>query len=197
MSQPFLGEIMIFAGNFAPRGWALCNGQLLAISSNTALYSIIGTYYGGNGTTNFQLPNLQGRYPRGVGQGTGLSAVVLGEQGGTENETLTVAQMPAHTHTAVATNGSLAVTENVSNAVGTVGTPNGAVLAKDPTGGEVPMYNASATSGKTLAAGSHSVTGAVTVTNANTGGNQPHPVLDPFLGLTFCIALVGIFPSRN
>lgn len=171
---------MIFAGNFAPRGWQLCQGQLLSISQNTALFSILGTTYGGNGTTNFGLPDLRGRYPRGAGTGTGLSSVVEGQVGGVENVTLTQAEMPTHTHTA---------TENVSNAAGAVGTPNGAFLAKDPTGGSVPMYNAAATSGKALAAG------AITVGAA--GNSQPHPVLNPYLGLNFCIALQGVFPSRN
>jgi microcystin-dependent protein len=180
MSQPFLGEIIIFAGNFAPRGFALCQGQLLPISQNTALFSLLGTTYGGNGTTTFGLPDLRGRYPRGMGTGPGLSTVVEGELGGAENQTLTLNEIPAHTHTA---------TENVSNAAGTVGTPNGAFLAKDPTGGSVPMYNSTATPGKALAAG------AITVSPS--GGSQPHPVLDPFLALNFCIALTGIFPSRN
>jgi microcystin-dependent protein len=180
MAEPFIGEIMIFAGNFAPRGWALCQGQLLSISQNAALFSILGTTYGGDGITNFALPDLRGRYPRGVGQGPSLSNVVEGEMSGAETVTLNLNEIPAHTHTA---------TENVSNAVGTVGAPNGGFLAKDPTGGSVPMYNSTPTSGKSLNAG------AITVGSA--GGSQPHSVLDPYLGLNYCIALVGIFPSRN
>src|SRR5690242_6832737 len=100
MANPFLGEIRIFAGNFAPRGWALCNGQILSIAQNTALFSILGTTYGGNGQTTFALPNLQGRVPIHPGQGPGLSSYNLGEQAGAENTTLLITNMPAHNHTA-------------------------------------------------------------------------------------------------
>src|SRR5437879_11862971 len=98
MSTPLLGSIIMFAGNFAPRGWALCNGQILPIAQNTALFSILGTTYGGNGQTTFALPDLRGRVPVGSGQGPGLSNYDLGQQGGSESETLTVNQMPEHTH---------------------------------------------------------------------------------------------------
>src|SRR4051812_19628298 len=103
MSEPFLAEIMIFAGNFAPRGWAFCNGQILSIAQNTALFSLLGTTYGGNGQTTFALPDLRGRVPIGVGQGPGLSSISLGEVGGTENVTLLTTQMPMHDHTATVT----------------------------------------------------------------------------------------------
>src|SRR5204862_4938184 len=99
MPEPMIGEIRMFAGNFAPKNWALCNGQLLAISSNTALFSILGTYYGGNGTSTFALPNLQGRTPLGVGQGPGLTQRDLGELGGVEQSSILITEMPGHTHT--------------------------------------------------------------------------------------------------
>src|SRR3954466_13993392 len=99
MATPFIGQISLFGGNFAPRGWAFCNGQLLAISQNTALFSILGTTYGGNGQTTFALPNLRGRMAIGAGTGPGLGAVQLGEQGGTSSVTLTLSNLPAHAHT--------------------------------------------------------------------------------------------------
>jgi microcystin-dependent protein len=190
--DPFVGEIMIFAGNFAPVGYAMCAGQLLSIEQNTALFSILGTTYGGNGTTNFALPDLRGRVPISFGSGPGLTPFVLGEVDGSETATLNTNQIPSHTHVATS---SVTVTENVSNSVGTLGAPNGGFLAKDPTGGEVPLYNPAATSGKTLNAGSHIAAATVTVNPA--GGGQPFGLRNPLLVLNFCIALQGIFPSRN
>src|SRR5271155_5619646 len=101
MTEPFFAQIQIFPYNFAPRGWAMCNGQILPISQNTALFSLLGTFYGGNGTSNFALPNLQGRVPIHAGQGTGLSAYTVGETGGAESVTLNANQIPAHTHSVV------------------------------------------------------------------------------------------------
>ncbi len=170
--EPFIGELMIFAGNFAPRGWAFCNGQLLPIAQNTALFSLLGTMYGGNGQTTFALPDLRGRAPIHAGQGPGLSDFTQGEFGGEENHTLTVAEMPAHTHTAFA---------DATN--GTVDLPVNALPARNPA--SIPAYGAGTSA--TLAA-NH--VGAA-------GGSQPHNNMPPYLVLNYCIALEGVFPSRS
>jgi microcystin-dependent protein len=175
MAEPFLGQIMIFAGNFAPRGWALCNGQLLAISQNTALFSILGTYYGGNGTTTFALPNLQGRVPIHSGNGTGLSPYVVGQNGGTETVTLLTTQMPSHTHLA-----------NVDGAASGKPTPSGNFLGTVGGTSQDKVYS----SGPSNATMNATAIGAA-------GGSQPHANIEPYLALTFCIATQGIFPSRN
>jgi microcystin-dependent protein len=167
VSQPFLGEIILFGGNFAPRGWAFCNGQLLAISQNTALFSILGTTYGGDGQTNFALPDLRSRVPTHFGQGPGLSPYVLGQTGGTENVTLNVNQMPAHTHSQPATNG-----EQTTNR------PNAALPAE---GGVYSNESDGSTLHPTL----------------SSGGSQPHNNIQPYLTLNYIIAIAGIFPSRN
>lgn len=169
MSEPFLGEIRIFPYNFAPRGWALCQGQILPIAQNTALFSLLGTTYGGNGQTTFALPDLRGRTPVGVGQGPGLSSIDLGEVAGSETVTLTVNQMPSHNHAANATQSAASATR-----------PSG----QFPAGGGA--YG-SPSDGSTLAP----------TFIANAGGNQPVGLRPPFLGLEYCIALAGIFPSRN
>jgi microcystin-dependent protein len=175
MSEPFLGEISIFAGNFAPKDWALCNGQLLPISQNTALFSILGTTYGGNGHTNFALPNLQGAAPMQVGQGPGLTDRVLGEEVGSPTVTLTTAEMGSHTH------GPRANADELS---GTAPAPAGKVWgAGDPFGS--PLY-AAATNPVAMNP----------MTLGITGGSQPHNNMQPYLGLTFIIALNGIFPPR-
>ena len=186
----YIGEIIIFAGNFAPRGSALCQGQILSIAQNTALFSILGTTYGGNGQTTFALPDLRGRGPVGQGQGPGLSSYSLGQVAGSETTTLTVNQMPAHTHTATATS-----TLNASTTKATLQTPvAGAVFGKsvDTTGTAVPVIYCPAGTPATVA-----LAGAGTVTNSITGGSQPFSILDPYLCLNFTIYLQGIFPSRN
>ena len=172
MSTPFLGEVRMFAGNFAPKDWALCNGQLLAISQNTALFSLLGTYYGGNGTTNFALPNFQSRVPVGIGQGPGLSNRNLGEFFGQEAVSLAPSQIPIHAHR------QLATTNLASSAVGPGGAP------------------AKSTSTNFYGNGDASLTFAAAAVGA-TGGNQPHNNLAPYLTVTFIIATAGIFPSRN
>lgn len=170
--EPFIGEIMLFAGNFPPQGYADCNGQLMSIAQNTALFSILGTMYGGNGMSTFGLPDLRGRVPIHVGQGPGLSDYNQGQTGGVESVTLLETQMPAHTHAARA---------DVGN--GTTSSPNGALPARDPAG--TPAYGAA-------------TTGALSPSAiAITGGNQPHENRPPFLGIRYCIALEGIFPPRN
>ncbi len=171
MSEPFIGQVVLFAGNFAPRGWALCQGQLLSISQNTALFSILGTTYGGNGQTTFALPDLRGRVPVGQGPGPGLPATSLGQVGGEAAVTLLSAQMPVHTH-------AMNVTTNDADSKN----PSGRFLA----GTASPVY-ASATSGATLNANALS----------SVGGGQAHNNMQPYLGLNYIIALQGVFPSRN
>jgi microcystin-dependent protein len=170
MSEPFLGEIRIFPYNFAPRSWAFCSGQILAIAQNTALFSLLGTTYGGNGTTTFALPDLRGRVAVSSGQGPGLSNYDLGQVGGTESVTLTQNQMPGHSHLASVNNGAATSTR-----------PNNQVPAQS-----TPAY---------AAAGDGSTFNPAFI--QNTGGGQPHGNVQPFLTLNFCIALEGIFPSRN
>ncbi len=172
MSDPFLGMIIIVPYNFAPRNWAFCQGQLLSIAQNTALFSLLGTTYGGNGQTTFALPDLRGRVPNSAGQGPGLSNYSLGQQAGTESTTLSVNTMPGHTHTFA----PLASEGEVSGG----GSPGNAVNAK---GG---FYDAN-TDGTFMKAGN----------TGPTGGSQPFSILQPYLTLNFCIAIQGIFPSRN
>jgi microcystin-dependent protein len=173
--DPFIGEIALVPYNFEPRGWAFCNGQILSIAQNTALFSLLGTTYGGNGQTTFALPDLRGRVPMHVGssQGPGLSLYNLGEQGGAEAVTLLATQMPVHNHL-----------ENVSSANGTSDNPANGILGKNASG--VPQYGAGP-GNATMAAGAI----------ANAGGSQPHENRQPYLGLNYIIALQGIFPSRN
>lgn len=172
MSSPYVGEIRIFAGNFAPAGWAFCNGALLPISENDALFNLIGTTYGGDGQSTFALPDLRGRIPIHQGSGGGLSTRQMGETGGTESVTLTVQQIPAHTHTFL---GSTDLAAQLS--------PAGAVIAS-PTG--IDLYRPSATIDQVMA--SNAI--------APDGGSQPHDNMQPFLCVSFIISLFGIFPSQ-
>ena len=176
--DPFIAEIVMFGGNFAPRGWAFCDGQLLAISSNQALFSILGTTFGGDGRTTFGLPDLRGRVPLGPRNGAGLSNRRLGEKSGTENVTLNTAQVPSHTHTATAHCQSGAA--NQQSPVGN--TPAVEAVGATATYSDQPHNEA-------MQAG--------TVAIANTGGGQSHNNMQPFLGINFIIALQGIFPSRS
>lgn len=176
--EPLLGEIKIFAGSFAPKGWMLCQGQLFSISQYTALFSIIGTTYGGDGQTTFQLPNLGGRTPLGTGNSPGTSRYEYGQLGGTENVTINTQQMPAHTHNI-----------NINTEAPTVGLGTSAYLGynADPQEGTpLPFYSDKATSGATL--NSDSVTPA--------GGNQPVNIVTPYLAMNYIIAIEGIYPSR-
>jgi microcystin-dependent protein len=166
MAEPFLSEIRLFSFEFAPKGWALCNGQLLPINQNQALFSLLGTTYGGDGRVNFALPDLRGRTPTHEGSGH-----ILGERGGEQAHTLSIAELSTHTHVLQATNNP-ATTDAASNNV----------LATAP--GDV--YG--------LAAGLAAMAPASV---ANTGGSQAHLNMQPFLTLSFCIALQGIFPSQN
>lgn len=174
MASPFLGEIRMFAGNFAPRGWAFCNGQILSIAQNTALFSLLGTTYGGNGQTTFALPNLQGRVPVHWGQGPGLSPYNLGQQTGQESVTLLQTQLPAHTHPLNAIAGG-----------GNQASPAGNLPAVESTGTSL-----------NYASGAPTITMNPLAVGA-TGSSQPVPVVQPCLAVSFIIALQGIFPSRN
>lgn len=169
-SEPILGEIMWVPYAFVPKNWAACNGQLLPVQQNTALFALLGTTYGGNGTTTFALPNMQGRVPVQAGQGPGLSPYSLGQSGGEATHTLTVAEMPAHSHAI-----------QVSTQTATFTDPTNHVLAAAPTGN---LYSTS--SDGTLA------TGALTTV----GGGQPHNNMMPYTTLRCIIALQGIFPAH-
>ncbi len=178
--EPFLGQIMMFAGNFAPRGWALCDGQLLAISSNTALFSILGTTYGGDGRTTFALPDLRGRVPMHAGNGPGLSAHSLGQKGGVESVTLNTSEMPSHNH----------------SASGTVQAKNGQPDESNP-GGAVPASLTTGAEGYAETPNTNMKSGGVDITIGNNGGNLPHTNMQPFTCVNYIIALQGVFPSRN
>ncbi|MGL4400501.1 MAG: phage tail protein [Luteolibacter sp.] len=179
-NSPFIGEIRMFGLNFSPRNWSFCNGQLISIASNTALFSLLGTQYGGNGTTTFALPDLRGRTPLNQGNGPGLSLRVIGQTGGVENVTLGLNEMPAHTHAA-----QTAASAPCKNSAGNSDTPAG----NYPSAGPAEIFSGT----------SNGSMGAMTVTGTlgASGGSQPHTNLPPFLCVNFCIALQGIFPSRN
>jgi microcystin-dependent protein len=176
MSNPFLAEIRIFAGNFAPKGWALCDGQLMPISQNTALFSLLGTTYGGDGKSNFALPNLQDSTPMQAGQGPGLSLRDLGETGGETTLTLLQTEMPAHSHDPL---------HVFSGRGANAHTPGPQVTLAASQGNFA--YDPQASSQTTMDPT------AITLT----GGNQPHNNVMPSLGLTFIIALQGVFPARS
>ena len=184
MSDPFLGQVVIFAGNFPPRGWAFCEGQLLPINQNTALFSILGTIYGGDGRTTFALPDLRGRSPIGPGNGPGLPSYRQGVQGGNYQHVLTTTEMPSHTHTATATS-QLRAERRPGNATD----PTGNILAS---GTSIYRSNSPA---EDLVMDPGSVQTGVTVNN--TGGNQSFDIRDPYLAIYYIIALQGVFPSRN
>lgn len=183
-TEPFMGEIKPFGFNFAPRGYAQCNGQILSIAQNTALFSLLGTTYGGNGINTFALPDLRGRTMVHQGQGLGLSPINMGEMSGVENVTLTSANLPVHTHTATATS-----TLYGEGLPGNSQNPQGKLL-----GGLPNLYiTPDPTQNKQFAP--EAVETLVTVNP--TGSSIPVNIRNPFLGLNLCIALEGIFPSRN
>lgn len=171
MAEPYIGQLMTVGFNFAPRGWALCDGQILPISQNTALFSLLGNTYGGDGQTTFALPDLRGRSVVGFGNGPGFSNIGWGQKGGSQSMTLTTNQMPNHTHSLEA-EGAPAEVNNPTKAM--LGGHKGYV--KPGTSPNIEMSNQSITS---------------------TGGGQPFSIQDPYLGMYVCIALVGIFPSRS
>ena len=198
MSQPYLGEIRQGGWNFAPRGNALCNGQLLSIQQNTALFSLLGTSFGGNGTTNFQLPDLQGRFSVHQGQGPGLSPYVLGEKAGVESVTLLSTNLPQHTHTATFTSTSTMNASGAQPKATLEGAQAGAVLghADDASNvGALPAIYCPSGTATPIALGGLNVAGTVNV--APTGNNLPLGTINPYLCVTVIIALQGIFPSRN
>ncbi len=173
----YLGMIAMFGFNFAPQGWALCNGQLLSIAQNSALFSLLGITYGGDGVSTFGLPNLQGRVPIGMGNGSGLTPRTQGEMSGTENVTLLSTEMPVHTHLMTASGDS--PTQAIAQ---------GASMASSGRGGNtMPIVYA------------NGVTTPVNMASGTTaaGGNQAHNNMQPYLVMNYCIALQGIFPSRN
>jgi microcystin-dependent protein len=183
MASPYLSQITMFGGNFAPKNYALCNGQLLAINQNAALFSLLGTMYGGNGTTNFALPNLQSALPMSFGQGAGLSNYTQGQVGGFTSVTLTQQTVPSHQHFMMATKSPAATAAAISNTVLPGAPPaSGAELyANPPTGSQPPLIP-------------HALAAA---TCSTVGNNQSHTNMMPSLCITFCIALSGVFPSRN
>ena len=178
MSDPFIGEIKLFAGNFAPVNYALCNGQLLSIAQNQALFTLLGTAYGGNGVQTFGLPNFQGRFPVNQGQAPGLSNYVMGQAAGTENVTLLSSQIPTHTHQATAN----------SDATNPVNSPANNVWSASATPNFVTYTGV--TPAPPLVAMNPSAVSIV-------GGNVGHNNMPPYLAVSFIIALYGIFPSRN
>ena len=175
--DPFVAEIRIFPFNFAPKGWAFCNGQILPLSQNTALFSLLGTTYGGDGKSNFALPDMQGNAPMHPGQGPGLSLHDLGETGGVETVTLLNSEIPLHAHTVA---GSI-------NANGDSITPANSIWSQAPGGrGSLQLYTPGAPTG-----------GMNPNPLGMTGGNQPHNNMQPYLTLNFCIALQGVYPPRT
>jgi microcystin-dependent protein len=175
VSEPYIGQIIIFGFNFAPVNYAVCGGQLMSISQNEALFAVIGTIYGGNGTTNFALPNIQEKGVVSTGSGAGLSTYVIGEQIGSPNVTLTQAQMPQHIHQAFGTAGSQQDLSPTS----------GGWLGQTSAG--ATMFAPANTADSTMAQGFLAIA----------GGSQPHQNEQPYLAMNYCIALYGIFPSQN
>jgi microcystin-dependent protein len=173
MSSPFVAEIRIFPFNFAPKGWAWCDGQILPLSQNTALFSLLGTYYGGDGKSNFALPDLQGRAPMHPGQGPGLSLHDLGETGGSETVSLLESEIPSHSHAM-----------NVSSQLGMENFTSGQMFAM---GDGINMYGDAASNRVAMA----------DQALAPAGGDQPHNNMQPYLTLYFCIALQGVYPPRS
>ncbi|WP_299194009.1 tail fiber protein [uncultured Litoreibacter sp.] len=178
MSDPFLAQIVMFGSNFAPRSWAFCDGQLLPISQNSALFSLLGTIYGGDGRTSFGLPEMRGRVPIHAGNGPGLSPRRLGERGGSESETLTQAQIPQHNHN---------VTMRADSRSGNTDNPAGNIIS---TGSGTTLFRPnSARDDVNMASDA--------LTQNNVGGSQSHNNMQPFTAVNYIIALQGIFPSRN
>ena len=176
MADPFVAEIRIFPFNFAPKGWAFCDGQLLPISQNTALFSLLGTTYGGDGKSNFALPDLQGNAPMHPGQGPGLSLHDLGETGGSDTVTLLQSEMPAHAHSLRAHNADQADHQNPDASTSIAQSANGAAFQSTTNSNLMPLADA---------------------TLAPAGGDLPHNNLQPYLTLNFCIAMQGVYPPRT
>jgi microcystin-dependent protein len=204
MSDPFMGEIRMVGFSFAPQGWASCNGQAVSIAQNNALFALLGVTFGGDGVTNFNLPDFQGRSPVGMGNGVGLSPIQQGDKYGNENVNILQTQMPMHTHTA--TSAAITVNSNGQAAIpaATTGTTQAepgtnAVLGPIAAAGRPGTLYATTAANTTLAPFNVSVSGSVTPpapTIGNAGGSLPLPIRNPYLGTNFIIALQGVFPSR-
>jgi microcystin-dependent protein len=179
MQEPMIGEIRMFAGNFAPKNWAFCNGQIITIASNTALFSILGTTYGGNGTTTFGLPDLRGRVPLSQGQGPGLTSRSLGEVGGQETVAILTTEMPAHIHTSTLPCDSAFADATKTSPVGN------AYCGTDVNEGGIPIFASTA----------NALMGTSPTDSAGQG--NPHSNIQPSLCVSFVICLQGIFPARN
>lgn len=176
--EGYLAQVIMFGGNFAPLNWAFCQGQILSISQNTALFALLGTTYGGNGQTTYALPDLRGRVPMGAGQGPGLPSIVRGQQAGVENITLTTTNMPAHTH-------PVTPSVKVASIGASTDEPSGAVLTTTDNN----SYAATAAANGALTPG--------TLTLGSTGSGQSISIRQPYIGINFIICLAGIYPSRN
>ena len=184
--EPFIGEITMFAGNFAPRGWAFCSGQLLPINQNQALFSILGTTYGGDGRTTFGLPDLRGRVPVHAGNGPGLSDYRLGQKGGSETTTLTINQLPSHNHQGSSHNHQIEASNSPANSSEVSGTVMGKAV------GMPGLY-----SNKTPDTNMKPTGDAGGGSSGNTGGNQGVSIIQPYQTINYIIALQGVFPSRS
>ena len=182
MSEPFLGEIKMFGGNFAPRGYAFCNGALISINSNQSLFALLGTIYGGDGRTTFALPDLRGRAPTNQGQGSGLTNRAIGQRSGSETNTLNQNQMPAHNH-------AITATAKCKGGAGNANTAVGNVWSNDAGVSSATYSNAGADADM--------ATNAIAAESANTGASQAVNNMQPYLVCNYIIALQGLFPSRN
>ncbi|WP_299187172.1 phage tail protein [uncultured Aquimarina sp.] len=191
--EGYISEIRLWGPNWAPRSWALCHGQLLPVSQNNALFSLIGTIYGGDGRTTFALPDLRGRVPIGPGNGPGLSPYSEGQMGGSEINTLNVTQLPIHTHNVIINNaGEIAIPVNTASGDEDESNPGAGVLAN--TGAD--NYASSPTTNASYAGANIPVSGSQ-IDIGNTGGSRPIGNIQPFLGLNYIICLQGIYPSRS
>lgn len=184
-TEPFIGEVKLFGFNFAPRSYMLCAGQILSIASNTALFSLLGTIYGGNGTTTFALPDLQGRMPIGQGSGPGLPSHTMGERAGSTSVTLLTANLPAHNHTLN--------NARVSNKVNSALADSGTAVEGYPGTSGTNVWAESATSGQFMAPDMAVLSGTTDIT----GSNYPVGIMNPYLVMNYSIAIYGIFPSRS
>jgi len=201
----FVGSIVAFGFNFAPYQWQPCNGQIIAIQQNTTLFALLGTYYGGNGTSTFGLPNLQGRMAVGMGQGTGTSNYVLGETAGTDTVGLTLSTMPLHTHTTTVTlpGGPLSVTLNGVTNPGSLTDPTGNLVGSSKTALTSTFISPAGITPVAMATAAVSVSGGTTTgvptvaLAANNGGSTPFSIHQPTLAINYSVAMYGIFPARS
>jgi microcystin-dependent protein len=195
--EVFIGTILGFAFNYAPYGWAFCNGQIIGISQNQTLFALLGTTYGGNGTTTFALPDLRGRSPIHFGQGVGLSPIVLGQVSGTETMTLLQTNLPAHAHTLTGT-GTVALNLSATTVTGgTITNETDGGNNSFASGGSTPSIYSEPGGSGTDKIGGITGTGTLGGSTGLTGGTVPFSIRNPYLAINFCIALNGIFPSRN